>query len=136
MVASVVFVIFFVIPHGGGTRPRGGVSSVALLMGGRQAPLSELRRIDHNLGLNRPVWVQYGMYMDRLAHFDLGHDYYAGAPVWSVLKPAIPPTLSIAVGASIVWVVGASCSAYSQPNAVARSQTRQRWERQWPLCPS
>jgi peptide/nickel transport system permease protein len=106
LVASVVFVIFFVIPHGGGVRPRGGVSSVALLMGGRQAPLSELRRIDHNLGLDRPVWVQYGMYMDRLAHFDLGHDYYAGAPVWSVLKPAIPPTLSIAVGASLVWVVG------------------------------
>lgn len=105
LVASAVFLIFFVIPHGGGVRPRGGVSTVALLMGGRQAPVAELRRIDHDLGLDRPVLVQYGMYMNRLAHLDLGHDYYADAPVWSLLKPAIPPTLSIAVGASLLWVV-------------------------------
>jgi peptide/nickel transport system permease protein len=35
----------------------------------------------------------------------LGFSYAAGAPVSALVKPAIPPTLSIATGASVVWVV-------------------------------
>ena len=104
LAASIVFVMFYVIPNGGGTKPRGGVSAVSILMGGRQTSLSDLRAIDRDLGLDRPLWVQYGMYIARLVHLDLGHDYYANEPVWALLKPANPPTLSIAVGASAIWV--------------------------------
>jgi peptide/nickel transport system permease protein len=105
LVATTVFVIFFALPNAGGRRPPGGVSSTALLLAGRNAPLSQMRRIDRGLGLDRPIYDQIARYLLRLLHGDLGFSYAAGAPVSALVKPAIPPTLSIATGASVVWVV-------------------------------
>jgi peptide/nickel transport system permease protein len=65
-----------------------------------------MRRIDKELGLSQPLPEQIGRYLLRLLHGDLGFSYSTGVPVSTLVKPAIPPTLSIAVGASLVWVVG------------------------------
>jgi peptide/nickel transport system permease protein len=104
LVATAIFIIFFALPHSGGHRPPGGVSPTAVLLAGRNASLAQMRRIDAALGLNRPLYEQIGRYLFRLLHGDLGFSYAAGVPVSRLVKPAIPPTLSIAVGASLVWV--------------------------------
>jgi peptide/nickel transport system permease protein len=104
LVASAIFVIFFALPNAGGRPPPGGVSPTAVLLAGRNPTLHEMRRINHALGLDKPLYVQLGRYLLRLLHGDLGFSFAAGAPVASLLRPAIPPTLSIAIGASVVWV--------------------------------
>jgi peptide/nickel transport system permease protein len=106
LVASAIFIIFFALPHSGGRRPPGGVSPTAVLLAGRNATLAQMRQIDRALGLDRPLYEQIGRYLWRLLHGDLGFSYAAGAPVSRLVEPAIPPTLSIAVGASLVWVIG------------------------------
>jgi peptide/nickel transport system permease protein len=62
--------------------------------------------ISKRLLLNRPILVQLQHFMDRLVlHGDLGHDYYHGQAVATVIKQAFPITASLAVGAAILWLV-------------------------------
>ena len=105
LVVTLVFGIFFVIPGGGGRRARGGFSPVAVLLAGRQGTPRDIRRIERDLALDRPVHVQYLTYASKLARGDLGYSYAGGAPVKQLLSGAIPPTASIALGASVVWLV-------------------------------
>lgn len=105
LVVTVVFVIFFVVPGGGGRREPRGISPVAVLLAGRRAQVPEMRAIEQRLKLDRPVPVQYLHYVSSLARGDLGHSFAANAPVSSIVLPAVVPSLSIALGASVLWVL-------------------------------
>ena len=104
VVVTAVFLIFFVLPGGGRGRGPSGVSPVAVLLAGRGATLEEMRSIDHELGLDDPLTVQYGRFLGNLARGDLGFSFAAGAPVSDMVVPAIPASLSVAAGASLLWV--------------------------------
>ena len=105
LVVTVVFVIFFVLPGGGGRREPRGISPVAVLLAGRGARVPEMRAIEQRLKLDRPVLVQYLHYVSGLARGDLGYSFASNAPVSSVVLPALVPSLSIALGASVLWVL-------------------------------
>ena len=102
LVASVVFVIFFVVPGGGGERERGEISPVAVLIAGRRASQADMRRVEHGLGLDKPVLIQYENYIIALARGDLGFSYSFGAPVRDVVMQALPASASLASGASVL----------------------------------
>jgi peptide/nickel transport system permease protein len=57
------------------------------------------------LKLDRPVPVQYLSYVSTLAQGNLGYSFAANAPVSSIVLPALVPSLSIALGASVLWVL-------------------------------
>jgi peptide/nickel transport system permease protein len=124
LVASAIFAIFYVLPGAAGRRPKGGVSAVAVLMAGRQGTIAQLRGIDRDLGLNRPLPVQYEHYIAGLARGDLGYSWTRRAPVIRVLAPAIPASASIAVGASLVWL-----AAGVAIGIVATLKRGSRWDR-------
>ncbi|MGI8519437.1 MAG: ABC transporter permease [Actinomycetota bacterium] len=105
LVVTVVFVIFFVVPGGGGRRESRGISPVAVLLAGRRAQVPEMREIEQRLKLDRPVPVQYLNYVSNLARGNLGYSFAANAPVSSIVLPAVGPSLSIALGASGLWVL-------------------------------
>jgi peptide/nickel transport system permease protein len=105
LVVTVVFVIFFVVPGGGGRREFRGVSPVAVLLAGRRAQVPEMRAIERRLKLDRPVPVQYLSYVSNLAQGNLCYSFAANAPVSSIVLPALVPSLSIALGASVLWVL-------------------------------
>lgn len=105
LVVTVVFVIFFVVPGGGGRRGVRGISPVAVLLAGRRAQVPEMRAIEQRLKLDRPVPVQYLSYVSNLAQGNLGYSFAANAPVSSIVLPALVPSLSIALGASVLWVL-------------------------------
>ncbi len=105
LVVTLVFVIFFVVPGGGGRREFRGVSPVAVLLAGRRAQIPEMRAIEQRLKLDRPVPVQYLNYVSNLAQGNLGYSFAANAPVSSIVLPALVPSLSIALGASVLWVL-------------------------------
>src|SRR5512139_2634264 len=89
-----VFALFFVIP-----------SNVARTLAGRQATPETIALIEHRLGLDRPAWEQYLSFLNNAVHGDLGYDYYHQVPVTTLIGDALPITLSLAVGASIIWLV-------------------------------
>ena len=66
LVTTLVFVLFFVAPHDAARcrRPPGHPRD------GRPDP--------QRLGLDQPVLVQYGQFLSRLLHGDLGYSYFNG----------------------------------------------------------
>jgi len=70
-------------------------------------PLSEARaaEIRHQLGLDRPIWVQYGSYVSRLAHGDLGVGLHSGRPVLDSILEVAPATAVLTLTALGVAVV-------------------------------
>ena len=121
-----VFLIFFVGP---------GPGSVARVLAGRNATAIQVAAVSHRLFLDRPVYVQYFHWLG-LSHLfgaspdpgllqgNLGYDYYHSQPVTSVLKSALPITLSLVLGAAILWLAIGLASGI-----VSAVKTRSLWDR-------
>src|SRR5260370_16210396 len=117
IVATVVFIMYFVTPH-----------DVARTLAGRQANAETVAAIRHNLGLDRPILSQYGSFLWKILHGNLGYSYTNSQPVTSLIGQGLPVTVSLVLGAAIIWlVVGVSPGvlAATRPRSfVARTTTR------------
>ncbi|MBN1886858.1 MAG: ABC transporter permease [Thermoflexales bacterium] len=59
----------------------------------------------HALGWDRPLWVQYGEFVARLARGDLGQSWSSGRSVVTVIAEAAWPTAQLAVVAMLIAVL-------------------------------
>jgi peptide/nickel transport system permease protein len=91
----VVFLLFFVGP---------GPNAVARTFAGRLATPARLAQIKHDLHLDLPIYQQYLHWIGDLLQGNLGYDYYKGQSVNSVVAAALPATISLVVGAAILWI--------------------------------
>jgi peptide/nickel transport system permease protein len=95
LVAALTFVLFRIIPTGDPARLRAG-------HGASPKVIAEIRA---DLGLNKPLITQFWIYMKNLfLHFDLGYSYQSGASVRSLIFERLPATISLAVGAAVLWL--------------------------------
>jgi len=81
-------VIYLLVP--------GDAAQVAL---GNHATPEALNNLRRELGLDRPLWVQYGLYLERLGHFDLGNSYELKRNVSDVIRQYLPATIYLTVAA-------------------------------------
>jgi peptide/nickel transport system permease protein len=96
IVSALTFLIFYTFPS----------ADPAALRAGRQATPQLVAQIRENLGLDRPVYVQYARYMKNLVlHFDLGFSYQNNASVRGEILSRLPATIALTVGAFLVWMV-------------------------------
>ena len=74
-----------------------------------------LAHIRHVLGVDKPFWVQYWIYVRGIIlHFNLGYSYQFAQPVTTMIVNALPATISLTVGAVAIWVsVGMTVGAIS-----------------------
>lgn len=93
LITVLLFALFFVIP-----------SNVARTLAGRQASPQTVALIQHRLGLDLPLWRQYLGWIGRALRGDLGYDYYHQVPVTTIIATAAPITLSLVLGAAILWL--------------------------------
>jgi peptide/nickel transport system permease protein len=91
----VVFLLFFVGP---------GPSQVARTFAGRLATAARVAQIKHELHLDQPLYLQYGHWAGNLLRGNFGYDYYKGEPVISAISQAAPETISLVLGAAILWI--------------------------------
>jgi peptide/nickel transport system permease protein len=115
VISVVVFVMFFVAPH-----------NVARLLAGRQATPQTVADVARRLGLNRPVIDQYGSFLWGLLHGNLGYSFYSSEPVSSLIASRAPVTISVAVGAAVIWLVigiGMGVLAARRPRSMADRTT-------------
>jgi len=95
-ISVLVFLIFFATP---------GVDPAARIAG-READQQTLREVRHDFGLDRPKPVQYVILMKKLfITRDLTSYVNRGAKVWPQVTEAIPVTLSLVLGASVIWIL-------------------------------
>jgi peptide/nickel transport system permease protein len=72
---------------------------------GDHAPPDVIARVREQLGLDRPLWVQFGIYFNRLLHGDLGTSVMTSHPVTEDIAHFFPATLELATAAIIVAVL-------------------------------
>ncbi len=72
---------------------------------GERARESDIVRINAQLGLDRPIVVQFWLFLVRLAHGDLGTSIVLKAPVASLIADRLPVTLLLTLYAAVISVV-------------------------------
>jgi peptide/nickel transport system permease protein len=115
IVSAAVFAIFYLVPRLIGATPE----TLATRYVGRAATPETVHLIAQKLGFYDPIWVQYGRWVKAIfvgANYDIGsgvehcpapcfgYSYITDQPVWPDLLDRIPVTLSLAVGAAVLWV--------------------------------
>jgi len=69
------------------------------MLAGRSATQETVESIRHELGLDRPLHIQYISYLGRLAHGDLGRSYKRKIQVTELIRSRLPATLLLMAGA-------------------------------------
>jgi peptide/nickel transport system permease protein len=94
-ITVVAYVIFFIIP-----------ADPAQLACGQRASPACIRNARQNLGLNKPVYVQYGRFLWKLVvHHNLGKSYFNRQSVNKTVINAAPVTASLVLGGAVVWML-------------------------------
>ena len=93
-VVTVVFALRFVTPGS----PINAVAPLDASQETRQAIAAEL-------GLDQPLYVQYGRYVFELLQGDMGRSYIRGQEVTTLVFERLPATVELAVAASVVAIV-------------------------------
>ncbi len=92
-VATIVFILMFIVP-----------GDPARLLMGQHGDEETLRAIRREMGLDRPVYVQYARYIGRLAQGDLGMSYRQRRPVARIIRERFPATLKLAAASMIIAI--------------------------------
>ncbi len=66
---------------------------------------SERAAIEKELGIDRPVWVQYLSWIRHMATGDLGKSYRYDLPAWEIIRPLLPVTIELATLSMIVAIL-------------------------------
>lgn len=91
---AITFGIVFLVP-----------GDPARVVAGPRADAETLAAVRRELGLDRPVAVQYAHYLGRVVRGDLGRSYATRQPVAEILRRRLPPTATLACAALGVAVV-------------------------------
>jgi peptide/nickel transport system permease protein len=84
IVALFVFSLLYIAP-----------GDPAAVIAGDQASPEDVERIRQSLGLDRPFLIQFGSWIWRILHLDLGTSIFTNLPVASMIAQRIEPTLSL-----------------------------------------
>jgi peptide/nickel transport system permease protein len=71
---------------------------------GDHAPPDVIARVRTELGLDKPLYVQFGIFLRNMAHGDLGHSVMTSRPVLDDIARFFPATLELATAAIIIAV--------------------------------
>jgi peptide/nickel transport system permease protein len=102
VVSLLTFFMFFKLPAGDPAR----------LFAGRVITPATLAEVRENLGLDQPVWVQYGrfakglvpwpgLFLDKQVYFSYGNN----VPVAEEIYRRLPWTIALALGAAATWLL-------------------------------
>ena len=99
VVTVLVFLIFFTIP----------ADPARMILPEQNPSPQRIAEARAKLGVDRPLYVQYGKFIGRLARGDLGSSYQSRpgyeVSVNELLKAAAPVTASVLGGAMVLWLL-------------------------------
>jgi peptide/nickel transport system permease protein len=96
-VIAITFLIFYILPS----------ADPAALRAGRSPTPETLAAIRAQLGLDKPVPVQFWDYLKKLVlHFDFGNSFVNNANVRALIFDRLPNTLFLISGAAVLWFTG------------------------------
>src|SRR5579864_8616425 len=78
---------------------------VAQVLVGTEGTQADVENIRHQLGLDQPVYVQYGLFVFHLLQGDPGRSAVTGRPVAAEIASRIGPTMQLGVCAFVIALV-------------------------------
>lgn len=84
---------------------RVGPSDPAAALAGENATVEQIERIRESYGFNRPLWQQFGVYLQQILSGDLGSSVYTNRPVAEDLALRLPATLELTFAALFLSIV-------------------------------
>jgi peptide/nickel transport system permease protein len=110
LISVAVFALFYLVP-----------ADPARTIAGRLATPETVAAVRHRLGLDRPVPDQYLHFLAGLLHGDLGYSFYNSEPVTTLIADRLPVTVSLTLGAAVVWLllgVGSGVASARHPRSL------------------
>jgi peptide/nickel transport system permease protein len=98
IVTLFAWLLFYVIAKFTGASP-------AQRIAGKTASRAQIELVTRLLGLNKPYWEQYVIFMNHLIHGNLGFSYVQMRPVSAIIWPATRATASLVLGAAVIWLL-------------------------------
>ena len=106
IVTLLAWLLFYVIARFTGASP-------AQRIAGKNATPAQVALVSRLLGLNKPYWEQYLIFLNHLVHGNFGFSYVQMRPVSAILWPATRATASLVLGAAVIWLlIAAPVGAY------------------------
>lgn len=78
----------------------------AVYMAGAYATPTTVKSIEANLGLDKPIYVQYVLYLQNLVHGNLGNSWFTSRPVTVELAHRLPATLELITYSLVILIAG------------------------------
>jgi ABC-type dipeptide/oligopeptide/nickel transport system permease component len=94
-ITFVAFILIHLVPG----------SPAKVILYGSQATPQQIAQLTNQLGLNQPLWEQYGRFLGNLLHGDLGTSYLTQTTVAHELLSRTPSTLILTGSAMLVAIV-------------------------------
>lgn len=110
LITGIVFTVVYFIP--------GDPAAVVL---GRAATPDNLVRVRHEMGLDRPLPVRYGVWLGHMLRGDLGNSILSKQPVWTLIGRAFPITLYLSLFALLIAI------AIAVPAGMLAALRRNSW---------
>jgi peptide/nickel transport system permease protein len=116
VVSMITFGIFFLIPRLAGQN----TYQLATEYVGRNPTHAAVLQVEAQLGLDHPIWLQYWNFLKGIvvgAHYNsgttstycpppcFGYSFKSQQPVWPQMVSDLPVTISLAIGAAVIWLV-------------------------------
>src|SRR3954454_1015047 len=79
----------------------------AAIIAGDTATVEDIARIRAKLGLDEPVYIQFGSWVWRLMQGDLGISIFANLPVAKLIQQRLEPTVALTIATLIVSITAA-----------------------------
>lgn len=89
-----VFALFYIAP-----------GNPARLIAGEKASQTVLDQVTHNLGLDKPLWQQYLLFVSHALSGNFGISYRNQMPVAGLIASRLPVTFSLVGGAVVLWLL-------------------------------
>src|SRR5271166_1636040 len=76
----------------------------AVIIAGDTATLADIARIRAALGLDEPLYIQFGTWVWRLLHGDLGISIFTNLPVMTLIKQRVEPTVALTLCTLLITI--------------------------------
>jgi ABC-type dipeptide/oligopeptide/nickel transport system permease component len=107
LIVTMVFLLAHIVPG----------DPVAQMLG-EGARVEDLAQLRHALGLDLPLWTQYGHYISGVLHGNLGESFRFQQPVLQVVTSHYPATLELSIVALLI------CAAIAIPAGILAAHRR------------
>jgi peptide/nickel transport system permease protein len=76
--------------------------------------LEDVKRLEHQMGFDQPVPVQYVAWLANVLHGDLGRSYFTHEPVINTIADHLPATLELGIAATLIsYLIGIPLGVYA-----------------------